>query len=191
MGYFNSIKYCICDVFYKIRECKWKFIGCVAVSLIGFALGIAFFCMSGYGWWYYNRCEFASRLPAADFGVFISFVALTALLYVLYLLCGMTRITHYLSYLVNIVACIYCGATVAAVFVYSTAWGVLFTVFVAVPDLAVKCFACFVSVCERSLCRTFCESARDLKQLAVVLAVGLLYKIIALFVILKLLTALI
>ena len=191
MGFLSSIKYGIADILCKIRERKWTFILCVSVSLVGFILGIVFFCISGYGWWYYNRCEFASKLPSAGFGVLLSFVVSTALIYLLYILCNMTRFTHYLALAVNLVACIYCGATVAAVFVYSAVWGVLYVILVAVPWLIIMAFACFVCMCEPPVCRSFCEAVRDLKYLLLVLAIGLMCKIIALFVVLKILTMLI
>lgn len=191
MGFLSFLKYSFCDIWYKVRECKWRFILCIAISLIGFALGITVFCLSQYGWWYYNRCVFASKLMDAGFNVFISCLTVTALIYLLYLLCNMTRFTHYLVYIINLGACFYCGATVAALFVYSVSWAIMYVLFVAIEWLAVMCFACFVCVCEKPYCRTFCESARDSKQLLFVLIVGLIYKIIALFIILRLLTALI
>lgn len=185
------LKYNIDDLFCKVRACKWKFILCVALSIVGFALGIVLFCASNYGWWYYNRCNFASKIVTTTFSVLFSFAVGCVLLYFLYVLCNMTKQTHYLAYVVNVVSCIYCGATTAAIFVYSAMWGVLYAALVAAEWLAVMCFACFVCVCEKPYCRRFCESMRDLKQLAVVLFVGLLYKIIVLFVIIRLLTALI
>lgn len=185
------IKYHTDDLFCKVRACKWKFILCVALSVIGFALGIALFCASNYGWWYYNRCDFAAKIITTSFSVVVSFVLGCVLLYLLLILCNMSRPTRYFVYVVNVISCIYCGATTAAVFVYSVVWGILYAVLVSAEWLVTVCFACFVCVCEKPYCRRFCESARDLKQLAVVLFLGLLYKIIALFVILKLLTALI
>lgn len=191
MGLFYSIKYNMQDVFCKVRAYKWKLIFCVAVSLIGFGLGIALFYASKYGWWYYNRCSFASKLIDAGFSVFLWCVASCAIVYLLLVLCNMLRATHYLAYLVNLLACFYCGATTAAVFVYSVMWGILYVLFVTIEWLIIMCFACFVCVCEKPYCRRFCESVRDLKQTAFVLAIGLIYKIVALFIILKLLTMLI
>lgn len=191
MGFLCFLKYNIEDLFCKVRVGKWKFVLCVAVTLVGFALGIVLFCVSNYGWWYYNRCNFASKIVNTSFSVLFSFAVGCGLLYLLFVLCNMTKPTHYLAYVVNLVSCIYCGATIAAVFAHSSMWGVLYVVLVVAEWLVVQCFACFVCVCEKPYCRTFCESARDLKQLAVVLLIGLVYKIVMLFVILKILTALI
>lgn len=174
-----------------MRAHKWKYILCVLVSVAGFALGIALFCISNYGWWYYNRCSFAGKIINTSFAVLAAFIFGGALMFLMLTLCSMLRQTHFLAYAVDLVTCLYCGATTAAVFVCSVMWGVLFAVFVSLEWLAAVCFACFACVCEKPMCRNFCEAARDIKQSAIALAVGVLYKIIALFVILKLLTALI
>jgi len=191
MGFIYLIKNNINDIGCKIRAYKWKFIFCVVSSLIGFALGIVLFCTSKYGWWYYNRCDFASKIVNEGFSVLISFIVSCALIYLLFVLCNMLRQTHYLSFLINLIFCLYSGATLSAIFVYSVMWGVLYALFVTIEWLFVMCLSCFVCICEKPYCRNFCESVRDLKQLAFVLIAGVLYKIIALFVILKTLTALI
>lgn len=191
MGFLSSFKYSFYDILFKIRECKWKFVFCAVFTVVGFVLGIVFFSLAEYGWWYYNRCVFASKLTEAGFSVLISFVAAAALLYILYVLCNMTRITHYLAIIVHLIGCVYCGATVAAIFVYSAMWGVLYVVFVALIWLAAMCLACFACLCEPPICRSFCESLNDSKPVLTILAIGLVYKIIALFVILKILTMLI
>lgn len=191
MGFLHYIKNSFCDIMCKVRICKWKFIFCVAVSLIGFVLGIALFYASNYGWWYHNRCTYASKILEAGFSVFVSYIVSCAIIYLLLVLCNMSRVTHYLAYLINMLACFYCGATVAAIFAYSIMCGVLYLLFIAVEWVAVMCFACFVCLCEPAICRRFCESVRDMNQLTYVLVIGLIYKIIALFVILKVLTMLI
>lgn len=191
MGFLHYLKYCFCDIGCKIRTCKWKFILCVAVSLAGFVLGIVFFNLSNFGWWYYNRCTYASKLMSAGFSVLFSYALTTAIVYVSYVLCNMTRPTHYFCFLINLTACLYCGATVAAVFVYSAIWGVMYVIFVTVCWLATMCLASFLCLCEPPICRSFCESARDLKQMLTVIAVGFVCKVVALFIILKILTALI
>lgn len=191
MGFLSYIKYSFCDLFDKVRCFKWKFVLCAIVTVIGFVLGIVFFSVFAYGWWYYNRCTYASKLMEAGFNVLISFVITAVLVYLAFVLCNMTRITHYLALIVNFVACFYCGATVAALFTYSVMWGVLYALFVALPWLVTMCFCCFVCLCEAPICRSFCESARDSKALSFVLAIGLACKILTLFVILKILTMLI
>lgn len=191
MGFLHYIKYTFCDIMCKVRLCKWKFMLCAVVSLVGFALGIALFYISNYGWWYYNRCNFASKILEAGFTIFLSYLISCVVIYLLFVLCNMSRFTHYLAYLINLLVCLYCGATMAAVFVYSVMWGVLYLLFVTIEWLVIMCFACFVCVCEKPYCRRFCESVNDLSLLAYVLVVGFVYKIVAMFVILKLLTALI
>lgn len=191
MGFFSYLKYSFCDIFDKVRMCKWKFILCASISVIGFVLGIVFFNISDCGWWYYNRCAYAIKLLEAGFGVLISFVVICAIVYLIYVLCNMTRPTHFLPLIVNLIICIYCGATIAAICQQSVLLGVLYAIIVGLGWLITMCFACFVSICELAICRTFCESAQDSKQLLFVLAIGLIYKTIALFVILKILTTLI
>ena len=193
MGFFCYLKYNICDIFCRVRAKRWRFVFCCIVSLVGFALGVALFCVSysRFGWWYYNRCNFASKLATAGFSVLISYVLTTTLVYILFVLSAMLRQTHYLCILINLVVCFYCGATLAATFVYSALWGVLYAVFVAIPWLIIMCFSCFICLCEPPVCRNFIESNRDLKPLAFVLTLGLIYKIFALFVILKVITVLI
>ena len=191
MGFFVSIKYKFCDIFCKVRERRWTFVFCAAVTLIGFILGIVFFCISNYGWWYYNRCSYASKLPEAGFGVFMSYLFACVVLYLLYALCNMTRVTHYLTFFVNLVACIYCGATTAAVFVYSTVWGIMYVITLVLIWLTTMCFAYFCCMIEPPVCRSFTESICDSKELQFVLFVGFVCKIISMFVILKILTMLI
>lgn len=191
MGFLCFVKYSFQEIACKVRACKWKFILCVALSLAGFILGITLFCTCGYGWWYYNRCNFACKITEAGFSVLLTFIATAAIIYVLLILCCMLRQTQWLVYLVNLLACFYCGATLAAIFVYSTMWGILYAIFVMIWWVAAICLSCFVCVCEPHICRSFCESVNDMKLAGFVLAVGLIYKIVALFVILKILTMLI
>lgn len=191
MGFLSSLKFCFCGIIDNMRAHKWKLLLCAVISLAGFVLGIVCFNLSGYGWWYYNRCSYASKLTAAGFSVFVSFIFVTAIIYLAYVLCNMTRYTHYLALLINLTACLYCGATLSAIFVYSAVYGVLYAVFISIVWLFIMCVACFACFCEPPICRTFCESVRDLKRTAFILAVGLIYKLFALFVILKILTALI
>lgn len=191
MGFLSYLKFGFCDLFDKVRISKWKFVLCVVITVVGFALGIALFNLTQYGWWYYNRCSYASKLIDAGFGVLVSMLLSVAIVYLLCVLCKMTRFTHYFVTVIDFVACLYCGATTSAIFIYSVALGVLFAVFLTVEWLLTMCLGAFVCLCDRPLCRTFCESARDCKQLLFVLLLGLVYKIFALFVILRILTALI
>lgn len=191
MSFFSNLKYSFCDIFDKVRMCKWRFILCAVISVIGFTLGIVFFNLSDCGWWYYNRCAYAIKLLEGGFGVLVSFVVIYAIIYLAYILCNMTRPTHYVPLLVNLIFCIYCGATIAAICVQSVLLGILYAIIVGLGWLITMCFACFVSICEPPICRTFCESTQDLKQLLFVLIIGLIYEIVALFVILKILTMLI
>lgn len=191
MGFLSYLKYGFCDVFDKIRIYKWRLVLCVALSIAGFVLGIVLFNVSAYGWWYYNRCSFASKLVEAGFSVLIAFVVSSALIYFSYALCNMTRFTRYFALLLNVIVCLYCGATVSALFVYSVMWGILYAILVAVEWMAAVCLGCFVCLCMQPICRTFCEAIRDSRELLFILLVGLIYKIIALFVVIKLLTMLI
>ena len=148
MGFFSFLKYNFCDIFDKIRICKWKLILCIFTTLVGFVLGIVFFNISDCGWWYYNRCAYASKLTEANFSLLISFIVIAALVYLAYILCNLTRFTHYLALLVNLVMCIYSGATLSAIFVYSVMWGILYAIIIVVPWLATMCLACFLCMCE-------------------------------------------
>ncbi len=191
MGFLCFVRYSFQEIACRLRMYRWKLILCIAVSLAGFVLGIALFCTCGYGWWYYNRCNFACKITEAGFSVLLTFIIAAAVIYVLLTLCSMLRQTHFLAYLVNLLACFYCGATLAAIFVYSTVWGILYAVFVAVLWLATICLSCFVCISELHINRCFGEAVSDMKLTAFVLTAGVIYKIIALFVILKILTMLI
>lgn len=191
MGFLSLVQYTFQDILCKLRVKKWTFVLCVLISVAGFALGIALFFVCRDTWWYYNRCDNASRLVQTGFITFLNVVLSAALTFLLLVLCNMTKVTHYLTHLVNFFVCFYVGATLAAVFVYSVLWGALYAALVVIEWLAVVCIACFICLCEKAYCRRFCESFRDLKQVCIVLVVGLIYKILAMFVILKLLTALI
>lgn len=191
MGFVHYFKNSVDDLFGNICANKWRFVLCVIICLLGAACGIAFVCAFQYGWWYYNRCDFACKLMQGGFTIFVIFLIGTALLYVTLILCNMLKETCRLSCIPVFAACLYLGATTAALFTMSVMWGVLFIVFVVLEDLAINCFACFVCFNEKPICRRFTEAVCDLKQLALVLAVGLIYKIFAYFVIIKILTAII
>lgn len=191
MGFLHNVKNTFFDITCKARSCRRRLILCAVISLVGFGLGIALFYISNYGWWYYNRCNFASRIINMGFGLFLSYLAECVVIYVLLALCNMTRVTHCFAYVIDLLACLYGGATMAAVFVYSVMWGILYLLLIAIVWAAVVCVACFLCVCEPPICRSFCESIRDMNLALFALAVGFVYKIAALFVVIKILTALI
>ncbi len=62
---------------------------------------------------------------------------------------------------------------------------------VSLAEVLILAVTCFLSCCEISMKRSFCESLRDFKSVAFVLTVGFIYKIFAFFRCIKILTAVI
>ncbi len=191
MGFIHYIKNTVYDIGYKICAYKWRFIMCAVFCVAGIACGIAFFYAFQYGWWYFNRCEFANKLMAGGFSAFLLFLLSYLVLYLILILCNMLKETYWLCCVATFIACLYVGATVVALFTVSVIWGVLFVILIALEDIAVYCMSCFVCLCEKPICRKFDEAVRDFHQVGILLALGFIYKIVAFFVIMKILTAVI
>lgn len=191
MGFIHYFKNSVDDIVCNICANKWRFIFCSIVCLLGAACGIALFYAFQYGWWYFNRCDFANKLMEGGFTILLVFIGTTALSYLCIILCNILKETCRLSCVVLFVSSLYLGATAVALITMSIMWGVLYIIFIAIEDFAINCFTCFVCCNEKPICRRFPEAVCDLKQAALVMAVGLIYKIIAYFVILKILTAVI
>ena len=170
---------------------KFKFVICLLASLAGIGVGIGFFYAFQCGWWYFNRISFADKLIQGGFGVFLLFLFTTALIYLGLVLCSLFKGTHYLSLFTVFVASFYCGATIVALFTLSVMWGVLYIAFIALENIIIWSAACFACLCEKAICRTFRESVCDCKTSATILIIGLIYKILAFFVVIKLLTSVI
>ena len=179
------------DIHHKICVYKWKFIICVLSCLLGFALGIALFYAFRYGWWYFNRTAFADKIIQAGFDVVIYFAVTSLFAYFGFALCGLTKGTHYIRLAVSCVICFYCGACVVALFTISVMWGILYLLFIALADLAFCAVACFCCICEKAVCRTFRESLCDQTQTAAIIITWTVYKLLAFFVVIKILTCLI
>ncbi len=191
MSNFCFIRYLLDDIWHKIVCNRFKAIICSIIAVAGVAVGVAFFCAFNYGWWYWNRCNFAQKIFEGGFGVLIIFLISYILIFICIALCNMLACTKYLSCFVIFISALYCGANTAALIVCSTVWGVLFAVLISLAEVLILAVTCFLSCCEISMKRSFCESLRDFKSVAFVLTVGFIYKIFAFFVVLKILTAVI
>ena len=191
MGILLFLRNTVDDIFHKICARKWTLIICFAACLLGAALGIACFFAFQYGWWYFNRTGFADKIIHGGFEVFIYFAVTAAFAYIGFALCGMRKGTHYLRLLFCFLICFYCGATVVALFALSVMWGIMYLLLIALEDLCFCAVACFCCITEKAVCRTFRESVCDHKQAAVIIIIWTVYKLLAFFVVIKILTCVI
>ena len=191
MGFFCRIKRYFEDLWVKICERKWHAIACVAVAVVGIAVGVALFKAFSYSWWYFNRCAFAETLFAGGFSLFFFFLISACAYFLCIVLCNFVPQTRFLNYFLLFLAGFYCGANTVATIECWSVWGVFFAILVALPQIASFTLATFLAVCEYPACRRFRESCRDFHHCLVILAIGFVVQILTFFVILKVLTAVI
>ena len=191
MGIFCKIKRYFEDLWAKICQRKWKALLCAVIAVVGIVIGVVFCKTFQYSWWHYNRLAFAETLFNGGFSVFFFFVSCALAYFVCIVLSNMILETRFLSYVLLFVAGFYCGANTLACIEAWSVWGVLFAVLVALPEILACIAASFLALCEYPAYRRFRESWCDFRPCLLVLAIGVLIRIIAFFVILKLLTAVI
>lgn len=179
------------DVWDKLCNHKWKSIICTLTAIAGIVVGVVLFKVFSYGWWYYNRCDYAVRLFNGGFSLFFSFLLWTAVFYLCLVSCNLIPQTRFLTYVALFIACLYCGANTAATIECWSVWGILFAVLVTLFEVIGYYLACLVVCCEPSACRSFRESVCDTKQSLAILCTAFIVKIICFFVILGILTAVI
>ncbi len=191
MRLFRKVRFAAEDLWQTVCDHKWLSLVCTAVAVAGVVLGVILVNVFEYSWWYENRCNYAYRLFEGGLGLFFSFLLWTSVYYVCIAFCQTLPQIKYLSCLALFVACFYCGATAAAVIVCISVWGILFALLVSVAEVAGLLLAC-ITACGTVCCRrTFREAICDTKLSFALLAVAFAVKIIAFFVILRLLTAVI
>ena len=191
MGFFCRIKRNFEDLWAKICERKWRALICVAIAVIGIAVGVALFKAFSYSWWYFNRCAFAESLFMGGFSLIFFFLIGACAYFFCIVLCNLIPQTVFLNYLVLFIAGFYCGANTAATIECWSVWGIFYAILVALPEILCYTVASFLAACEYPSRRRFGESCRDFHNCMVILAIGFAVRILTYFVILKTITAVI
>ena len=191
MGIMCKIKRYFEDLWAKICQWKWKALLCTGIAVVGVGVGVALCRVFQYSWWHYNRLSFSETLFTGGFSVFFFFLMTVLAYYVCIVLSNMIPETRFLVFILLFVAGFYCGANTLACIESWSVWGVLFTVLVTLPEILACTTASFLACCEYPAYRRFKESWCDFRPCLLVLAIGLVVRIITFFVILKLLTAVI
>ena len=191
MGCFHSLKRHCEEIWDKLCNRKWKSILTALVCGAGIAVGVTFFYVFKYGWWFENRIEYAEKLFNGGFSLFFSFLLWSAIFFLGILLCNLLPSTRFLTYVLLFVACLYCGANTAAAIYCWSVWGVLFIIFATLWEVLGYYLACISACSEPACCRKFTEAFDDFKQCLGILCVAFFVKIIGFFVILKIITAVI
>ena len=179
------------DIWRKLCDNKWKTLVCTVVAVVGVAVGIALFQAFKYGWWYCNRCNFADKLFDGSFALIFLFAGCYAIFYLCIVFSNLIPQTRFLCYVALFVACLYCGATAAAVIACYAVWGVVYVIVVTIVEVSSYFVACLVACCEWPSCRTVNEAFCDFSQTLQVLCVAFVAKLLGFFVILQLITAVI
>ena len=191
MGFFCKIRRYFEELWHKICECRWKALLCAVISVAGLVVGIALFRVFRYSWWYCNRCAFAEKLFAGGFSLFFLFLLGTVLYYLCIVLCNLIPQTRFLNLMLLFVVGFYCGANTAATVECWSVWGVLYAIFVTLPEIIVYTLTSFLACCEYPARRRLKESFFDFRQCLLTLSVGFVVKFINFFVILRIITAVI
>ena len=191
MGFFCRLKRYFEDLWHRICECRWRALFCAAIAIVGVIVGVALFKAFSYSWWFYNRCAFAEKLFAGGFSLFFFFLIGSLAYFFCLVFCNLIPQTRFLVYVLLFVAGFYCGANTAATIECWSVWGVFYAILITVPELIAYTLATFLASCEYPSCRRFREAMRDFRQCMFILAVGFVVKIIAFFIILKIITAVI
>ncbi len=191
MGSGRKIKYFFDDIWQNVCNHKWKTLICVITAVVGFVLGIVFFKVFSYSWWYYNRCDYASKLFVGSFSLFFSFLLWFAVYYLCMLICCMLPRMCFASYIILAIACLYCGANTAATVSSWSVWGILFALLVTAVEVAGYILACLSVNCLPKICRNFKEAFCDAKQCLCILGVAFVAKTVMFFLILHVITAII
>lgn len=191
MGIFCKIKRYFEDLWAKICQCRWKALLCAVIAIAGVGVGVAFCKAFQYSWWHYNRLAFSETLFIGGFSLFFFFLITALAYYVCIVLCNMLPQTRFLVFVLLFVAGFYCGANAMACIESWSVWGVFFALLVTLPEILACTTASFLAYCEYPAYRRFKESWCDFRPCLVVLAMGLVVRIITFYVILKILTAVI
>lgn len=191
MRLLRNIKSACEDIWKQACNHKWKTLICVLVAVAGVVVGAVLFNVFSYSWWYFNRCDYATKLFDGGFGLFFSFLFWTAIFYLLLVCCTRLPQTKYLALPILFVAGLYCGANTAAAIACWSLWGILFAILVTAVESVGYLFAVICSCCLPAYCRTFRESFCDTKQSFLILLTAFLVKVVMFFVILRILTGLI
>ena len=191
MGCFRYLKTTCIDIWENICNHRWKSLIVVLFAIAGIVVGVVLFNVSKYGWWYGNRIAYAERLFNGGFSLFFFFLLWSVVLYFILIFSNIHPSTNWLNCVILFVCCFYAGANTTATITCFSVWGVLFCIFVTLPEIIGYYIVCFVAFCEPSSCRTFRETMCDYRQCAIILAFAFVVKIIGFFVILRIITAVI
>lgn len=180
------------DVTSQLTNCKRKVAVCCVVALLGMVLGIVMFSLSNYNWWYCNRYLFVEKLVYGGFfTVFLRYLLCAALLSVLLCACLLQPFAHPFCYATLFVTSVYFGANCCAIFACAGALlGALYLV-VLVFEQAANMLCCFLAACNCACKRTFIEAFRDAKHAVILQFLAIIAKILIIFVLLRIITALI
>lgn len=187
-----SLKRFFEDISAAFFNCKRKLILCCAVAAAGMVLGIVFFKISNYNWWYCNRYMFAEKLVYGSFfAIFLSYLLCAAVVCVLLCASLLASWTQAICLATLFFVSLYFGANCCAVFACAGALlGVLY-LSVLLYEQALNILCCFLTLCNCPCKRSLNEAICDNKLALTVQIAAIFAKLIIIFVLLRLITALI
>ena len=191
-GMSASIKRFFEDISAAFFNCKRKVILCCAVSVVGMVLGIVFFKISNYNWWYCNRYLFVEKLVYGSFfAIFLSYLLCAAVVCALLCVSLLTSWTQVFCLVTLFFVSLYFGANCCAVFECAGALlGVLYLLLL-LAEQALNMLCCFLTLCNCPCKRALNEAIWDNKTALIVQIAAILVKLAIIFVLLRLITALI
>ena len=191
MSCFRYLRYTCIDIWDNICNHKWRSLICALSAIAGIVVGVVLFNVSKDGWWYDNRIAYAEKLFNGGFSLFLFFLLWYVILYLCLIFSNISPVTKFLNCVLLFVCCFYCGANTAATIVCWSVWGVLFCIFVTVPEVIGYYLVCCVAFCEPTSCRTLRETFCDFRLCIIILTAAFIVKIVGFFVILRIITAVI
>lgn len=156
-------------------------------------VGVVFFKISNYNWWYCNRCVFVDRLVCGGFfTLFISYAICAAIVSVGLAVALLCPSFSTLAYVTMFFVSVYFGANCAALLECSGAvLGLLYVVFLLAAEQAANMLCCLLTTCSVCCQRTFREALSDNKLCLGIQICAIFVKLLLIFLFLRNLTALI
>lgn len=190
MGAF--LKYFFEDIADTFRNNRFKACLCVATALAGTILGVVFFRISNYNWWYCNRCDFVRKLVYGGFfTILLTYLLWGAALCALLCLSLFSDWTGVFCHVALFFASLYFGANCCALVECAGIVLGFFYILLLIVEQAFNMLCCFLTSCNISCKRTLQEAISDNKISLSLQFVAVFVKIIIIFLLLRTITALI
>ncbi len=183
----------LCEIAEAVTNHKKKLILCAALFAAGIIVGCVIYGGVMGSWWYYNRYDYVIIVidRGGFFTVFFRFLLNAVLLAALITVLCFGNFLRFLKYALIFFCGMYLGMYIRIALSVFALRGVFYIVFLFLIEQALNVFGLFLSMCEEISCPSFSDTLSASRCSYAVLTAGIVLKTLIVFVLLRLLTALI